>query len=231
MGAALSYENSSLDVDDTRAGSDGERFQVGFSATRRLGATELSGSLAIGYGDYEVQRNPWPGVDVDGTQKLWLYSAQLRAARLFDVRGWHIKPRLDLGVDYLSMGSFNESGDTNFRIQHDGQDETYVHLQPAVDISTELETVTGNLIRPRLSLGITQFIGNAAPQVRGRFAATPAAVAPFTTTTELDKTRLDVAAGLDVLASKNLVVRAEVFGSFSENSETYGGGLGLAMRF
>jgi hypothetical protein len=98
-----------------------------------------------------------------------------------------LQPRIDLGVDYLSMDGFSESGGSDFRIRHNGEDTTYVNLQPAIDIATELETGDGLLIRPKLSLGITQFIGASAPSVTGIFASTPAEVAPFTTSTEQDK--------------------------------------------
>jgi hypothetical protein len=231
LGGALSYEGSNLNADDSDASSDGERFQAGVSAKRRFDATEVSGSLAVGYGHFDIDRNPWPGVNIEGTQTLWLYSGQLRAAHLLTYGHWTFKPRIDLGVDYLSMGGFSESGGSAFRIRHDGENTTYVNLQPAIDIATELETDNGVLIRPKLSLGITQFIGGSAPSVTGSFAPAPAEVAPFTTSTELDKTRFDVAASVDVFTRKDLIVRAEVFGSFADNTESYGGGLALAMPF
>jgi len=106
-----------------------------------------------------------------------------------------------------------------------------VNLQPAIDIQTEFETDNGLLIRPRFSLGITQFIGASAPSVTGSFASAPAEVAPFTTSTELDKTRFDVAASVDVYTRRDLVVRAELFGSFSNNSDSYGGGLQVELPF
>lgn len=70
VAGALAYESSSLSVDDSNTGSGGDRVQVGVSAKRRFGASELSGSLAIGCGDYEVSRSLWPGVASDGSEKL-----------------------------------------------------------------------------------------------------------------------------------------------------------------
>ncbi len=231
LGAALSYEDSNINADDSNASSNGNRFQVGVSAKRRFDATELSGSLAIGYGDFDINRNPWPGVDSDGTQRVWLYSGQLRAARLFKQGRWTFKPRIDLGVEYLSMDGFNESGDNDLRVRFDDESNTYVNVQRAIDIATEIETDDGMLIRPKLTLGITQFLSNAAPSVTGRFAAAPVDVPPFTASTDLDKTRFDVAASVEVFTRKDLVVRAEVFGSFSDNSQSNGGGLNVAMPF
>jgi len=65
----------------------------------------------------------------------------------------------------------NESGSSDFGIWIGGDDQTYVNLQPAIDIQTEFETDNGLLIRPKLTLGITQFLGNAAPSVTGRFVS------------------------------------------------------------
>lgn len=129
------------------------------------------------------------------------------------------------------MDGFSESGSSNFRISIEGEDNTYVYVQPAIDIATEIETGDGMLIRPKLTLGITQFLGNSAPSVTGRLVSAPRDVAPFTASTELDKTRFDVAAAVDIFTRSDLIVRAEVFGSFSDNSKSYGGGLNVAMPF
>ena len=233
LGAALSYEGRNLNVDDSNASSDGGQFQAGVSAKRRWDATELSGSLAVGYGDFDNDRALWPGAAVSGTQKLWLFSGQVRIAHLIEWGRWAIKPRLDLGIDYLTMDAFNESGTTDFRlrIDADGQRDTYVNLQPAIDIATEIETADGLLIRPKLTLGITQFLGNTSPAVTGRFAGAPGNVASFTASTGLDQTRFDVTAAVDIFTRTDLMVRAEVFGSFSDSSESYGGGLKFGMSF
>jgi hypothetical protein len=39
------------------------------------------------------------------------------------------------------------------------------------------------------------------------------------------------ARSVDVFTRNDLVVRAELFGSFSDNSESYGGGLKVALPF
>lgn len=231
LGGALSYEGRNLDAKDSNASSTGDQFQAGVSAKRSWDATELAGSLAIGYGDFANDRALWPGATVSGTQQLWLFSGQLRVAHLIEQGRWAFKPRLDLGVDYLAMDGFNESGVTDFRLQADAQRDTYVNLQPAIDIATELETARGLLIRPKLTLGITQFLGNPAPSITGRFAAAPGTVPSFTASTGLDQTRFDVAAAVDLFTRQAWMVRAEVFGGFSDRTENYGGGLKVALSF
>lgn len=216
---------------ESRARSDGSQIQAGVSARRRFGATELSGSFALGYGDFDIDRDPLPGVSLAGSQRMWLVSGQLRAAHLIERERWTLVRRIDLGVDYLSMDGFRESGDGGLGLQVDASDDTYVHLQPAIDIGAEFETDAGVLIRPRLTLGVTQFLGDANPAVTGRFAAAPSDVGPFTASTGLDRTRLDLAAGLDILARGNVVVRAEASAGLSQNSESYAGALSIEIPF
>ncbi|WP_462328835.1 hypothetical protein [Thiohalocapsa halophila] len=231
VGGALSYELRDLDARDSNASSDGGQFQIGVSATRGFGGTQLSGSVSVGYGQFDIERSPFPGTSLDSTQELWLLSGQLRAAHRVEQGGWSFEPRLDLGVDHLSMDAFDESGHSDFRLGVGSDGGIYVHLQPALDIAGEIDTAEGMLIRPTLSLAITQFLGGARPSVTARFAGAPAGIAPFTAGTDLDKTRLDLAAGLEVLARRNLTLAAEVFGSLSDNSESYGGGLKVQWVF
>jgi outer membrane autotransporter protein len=231
LGGALTYEGRNLNVDHSNASSDGSQFQAGVSAKRRWDATELSGSVAIGYGDFDNDRALWPGAALSGTQQMWLFSAQLRASHLIQWGRWSLKPRLDLGVDYLAMDTFDESGTNGLRLRIDSQHDTYFNLQPAIDIATEIETDDGLLLRPKLTLGITQFLGDTRPSVTGRFAGAPGDVTSFTASTGLDRTRFDIAAGVDIFTRQNLMLRAEVFGSISNHSESYGGGLKLGMSF
>ena len=108
LGAAISYETVDLGVTDSYTSSDGYILQAGASAKRRFGATELSASLAIGYGDFDIDRNPLPGISLGGHQRQWSASGLLRAAHLIERGGWSFRPRIDLGVDYLSMDGFDE---------------------------------------------------------------------------------------------------------------------------
>ena len=231
VGGALAYERRNLSVRDSRASSDGSQIQAGVSAKRRFGATELSGSFALGYGDFDIDRDPLPGVLLGGSQRMWLASGQLRAAHLIERGRWTLIPRIDLGIDYLSMEGFREAGDGGLALRVDAADDIYVHLQPAIDIGAEFKPEAGVLIRPRLSLGVTQFLGDAAPTATGRFAAAPGDVEPFTARTDLDRTRFDVAAGLDIFTRNKMVLRAEASASLSQNSECYAGGLNIEIRF
>jgi hypothetical protein len=116
-------------------------------------------------------------------------------------------------------------------VEIDGVSETYVHLQPALEIATELEPKAGILLRPRLSVGFTQFLGDSAPSITGRLADAPTEIDSFSASTRLDRTRLDIAADLDVFARNKMVIRAGAIGTFSENSRGYGMDLKLEVPF
>jgi len=80
-------------------------------------------------------------------------------------------------------------------------------------------------------LGITQFLGNASPSTKSRFAIGEPEVPSFTTRTDMDRTRFYLSAGVDIWMHKSLTTRAEVFGSFSDNSKGYSGGLTFSVPF
>jgi len=230
-GGGFSYEDRNLHVDHSNARSDGYQLQGGVFAKRRIDALELSGTLSVGYGDFDIDRLLWPDERADSTQKLWLTSGQLRAACLFDQGGWYLRPRVDLGFDYLSVDGFDESGSSDLRLRMDGQNDTYYNVQPALELGADYSTEGGTLLRPQLTLGITRFLGDADPSTTARFLASDVQVPSFTTSTDMDKTRFDVAAWIDIFTSSDIVARAEVFGSFSNNIDSYGGGLKLSIPF
>ncbi len=144
---------------------------------------------------------------------------------------WTLRPRIDFGATYVSAGSFNESGGNALRVGMDGSSNTYFDVQPAIDFMTEFEASDGTLVRPILTLGVTQFLGDPTVTDRGRVLAAPGTVASFSGSTDLDRTRLNLAAGVDVFTREDVAVRAEFAGSFSEHSSGYGAALKFEMSF
>lgn len=231
FGGALSYEQRDLDVDQSTLSSDGYQVQAGLFVKRRLAAWEIGGSLAFGYGDFDIDRSLWPGERARSTQSLWLASGQLRAAYLIDRSDWYLKPRVDLGIDYLSMDGIDESGQGALRLTIDRDSQTYLNLQPAIELGADLTSGNGMLVRPRMTLGITQYIGQANPSASARLVSGDAHLDAFTIDTDMDKTRFDASAGIDLFTRKNVVARAEVLGRFSRNSTSYGGELKVSVPF
>lgn len=229
LGAAFGVEAQNLNV-DTIATSDGEVYHGGVVVKHTLGNTMFSGSLAGGYGDFDITRYLFSGDVAMGTQTMWLVSGQISASHAF-VRGhWYLKPRVDLGFDHLVTNGFSESGAGGADLNVNGNTQTYYNVQPAIELGGEIGMPNDMLLRPKLVLGLTQFLGDAAPKTTSSFVDTPSAAA-LTTTSEFDKTYFDLSAGLELLASDRLSLSATGFGQFSKNITSYGGSAKFAVRF
>jgi hypothetical protein len=78
---------------------------------------------------------------------------------------FYFRPRVDLAAVGLMTSGFDEDGDNPFRLQVDGGDETYFAVLPELEVGAEFEPRLGMLVRPRLILGATRFLGGAEPSV------------------------------------------------------------------
>ncbi|MBW8640302.1 autotransporter outer membrane beta-barrel domain-containing protein [Hoeflea sp. WL0058] len=230
IGTGFSIGTQSLSVDDI-ADSDGNFYQGGVVAKHTMGNTLLSASLTGGYGDFDITRYLYSSDFAQGNETLWTISGQISASHAF-VRGdWYLKPRVDIGFDHVNMNGFTEAGAGGASLTIDDNAQTYYSIQPAIEIGGEIAAANGVLFRPSVSVGLTQFLGDAAPATSASFADTPAGIAPFTTASEFDTTYFDVTAGFEVLATERLSVTAEGFGQFSDSITSYGGSAKLAVRF
>jgi len=231
IGGGVSYEYRNLSVNDSDVDSDGGLFQAGLTAERQFGATEISGFVSLGYGRFDTDRTPLPGVSLGGTQDQWIYSGRLRAARLFEAKDLTFKPRVDLGVHHLVMNGTDETGDDGIGISFDKSRNTLFYVQPAVETAYEFELDDGVLVRPRLTVGVTQFLGDKSVSVDGRLIGAPSDLGTFGASTEVDRTRIDVAAAADLFTRDGLTVRAVAAGGFSKNVQSYGASLKLEIPF
>ncbi len=231
LGGGLSYETSNLNISSANATSDGQQFQGGITVKKLIGALELAGAAAIGYGTFDVTRAPVIGDTVTGTQKIKQASSQLRASHLFNMGSWYISPQAGAAVDYVYLDKYTESGSSSYALDSDATGDIYYSLQPAIDIGAEFKSDDGVLVRPKLSLGITHFLGDTSSEVTSRFVSAPSDVSDFTSVSTVDRTHFEIAAGVDVFANTDWTIRAEVTSSFSENTRSVGGQLKFALDF
>ncbi len=230
LGAGLSWEGHQLRT-KSAATSDGDLVNLGFSAKRRFDALELSATLASGYGSYDLRRPLAIGGAVRADQDVWSVGGHVRAAYLLGGNAWFVTPRVDVGVEWLSMPGFRESGSSPFALRVRSQSDTYYTVQPAVEIGTEFAVGGGMQIRPRLTAAVTQFLGDPSASVSASFASAPAGAGTFKTRTDLDRTRFEGALGADLFGIGGLVFRGDVFGTASGNSRGYGGSVKLEIPF
>ncbi|MEM8572871.1 MAG: autotransporter outer membrane beta-barrel domain-containing protein, partial [Pseudomonadota bacterium] len=231
IGGALGYEWQRLNVSGAAASSDGHSVFAGLSAKRHFGALEFGVSSSLGYGNYDIDRQPFPGVRVDADQSVWSLGGRVRAAYIFGSEKAFLKPRVDLGVDHVFGSNFSENGATGTRLSIDTHDETYVSLSPAVEFGTELVALDGLRFRPNVTVGLTQYLNSPSASLTAKFADAGAAVDGFDTSTDIATTFFDLSGGIDVFAKDHAVLRAGAFTSLSSDDTIYGGSLRLEVPF
>ncbi len=231
VGGGFSFETSSLSVAEASASVGGQQFQVGVAATREFSLLDLSGVVTGGVGSYNYIRDPFLGDPLDATQTMGLIGGKLEASRRIEIGDWYVRPRGSVGFDYLSTGDYNEYGENAYALRIEGSDEVYTNLQAGLDIGAQFTLESGVMIRPTLSAGVTQFLGDTSPIATAQFQASPSYIPDFDSKANFDRTYLDLSAGLDVLAARNTAIRAEVGGSFSENTTRLGGQLKFSVNF
>ncbi len=228
LGGAFRYANSSLTASQASSTSEGNQYFAGVSAKRRFDNIELGAAFGFGYGSFDNKRAPF-GASASGEQGLWSISSQLRAAYLYQHEAFYVKPRLGLGIDHFFSSSYSESGSSSFLLDVKTESETYVSFQPAVEVGGEWDLPYEARVRPYFSFGITQYIGDPSVNLNASFLGSTAQ--PFSSGTDLDGTRYDIAGGIDLFASQSAVLRLEGASSLSKNSTLYGGSLRLEVNF
>ncbi|MEM8569647.1 MAG: hypothetical protein AAGG56_01955 [Pseudomonadota bacterium] len=229
LGGAFQYSDTSLDVDGGGASSDGEVYYLGVSGKGIYGNVEIGGSLAASYGSFDNTRRPVDGGRANSSQDQWTVSGQVRATYLMTEGNRFVKPRIGLGFDHSFGNSFTETGTSEFLMSVDTSDETYFHVQPAIEFGADYALENGIRLRPQLTLALTQYIGNPSVSADARFVS--AGLPGFENEVDVDATWFDIQASLDLFTVEGATLRADVNSSFSENSQSFGGGLRLEVPF
>ncbi|MDP5220570.1 autotransporter outer membrane beta-barrel domain-containing protein [Ruegeria sp. 2205SS24-7] len=230
-GAALAYETSDLDFDTINASSDGYHLQAGLSVKRYYGPWELGAGASIGFGSADITSEVLAGQSVKGTQDFLSYGAEVRAGYMIDQGAWFAKPLMSLGFAGLRTDGYSETGSTGAELDVDGDTETFFYARPAIEFGGQFEGTNGTIFRPKATLAISQLLGGADVSTTARLASAPSGLSSFAWNAELDRTRFEVAAGMDIFASNGMVVNVNGFGVFSENSRDLGASLRLSIPF
>ena len=174
LGGALGYEHSELET-STNAQSDGDRFNGGGVLTYNPGALLLSAAVSGGTGSYDIDRPiSFTGFSAlaKGDTDIDNVSGRLRAAYLFDLGGWYLKPLVDLDATGLDLDGTKERGADGTSLVVKGNDQTYLSASPALEIGTQFAMASGTLIRPYVRGGVTVF-DETEFTLKASFAGTP----------------------------------------------------------
>jgi len=112
------------------------------------------------------------------------------------------------------------------------EDQTNYSVRPALEWSMDVKRADGGVLRPRVVVGLTQYLNDPSPALSASFLGVGAGVvAPMQVSAEVAKTYGDVLLGVDIVGQKNLTFGANLFGQFSGKSTQFGGGLQMKMAF
>ncbi|HVS26486.1 MAG TPA: autotransporter domain-containing protein [Burkholderiales bacterium] len=233
-GFGISFETSTLHV-GSLAESDGTQFEFGVIAKRNEGPTAFSASLSVGHGSYHNNRFVnllVPGTTAQSDQGVTFAASHVRLSRDFGQDTvWYLRPLIDVGITYVYHSAFNETGAGAANLNVKSGDQTLVSLQPGLEVGREFKTGGGILIRPFGMVGVTQFLSGTTPGITAVLQGAPAGTAPFTVTSEMDKTYANLSVGVDTLSVNGITLRVSYTGQFSTHSEFHSASLKLSIPF
>ncbi len=230
LGAAVAYEYWRAEADDDIWRNTADQFQGGVVLKHQIGGTALSAGLNGGFGDVDIRRDATPTATAKGDQDVAFVGGQLRAAHAIEFGAWYLKPRSDLNVAWVHTDDVNESGAGAASLDVEDDRQTYIAVQPALEVGGEFATDGGYLLRPRASIGLTHFLKDPSPTAQARFATAPAGPA-FAATSDVERTWLDLEVGVDVLSTRGINVGLSGFTQLADNAYQLGGALRLTIPF
>lgn len=162
LGGSLAYQLSDLDSDHDLTSPNGNSVMGGAILKRQTGPLLLSVAVDAGYGWYDSERDIDLATRTEKGQGL-ARRRQCRPARAaYEVpfERWYLRPSLDLGGDYVRIGSFRRArrlalqSRRRFRGQDDLQRDPECRAGHAIDLAD------GSTLRPHLDLGFTAASAN-----------------------------------------------------------------------
>lgn len=234
LGLSVSYEDVQSSVGDL-ASIDGHLVQGGMVIKGRSGATTWAGSVAGGHGWFDTQRAvniaDLGGV-AEAMQELSFISGGMQVAHSFEHGDTYFRPMFEAAITSIHQYGFSETGGGLGNLAVEASDELYVALTPSLEIGAELALGDGgNLLRPRIKLGVTRYVGDENPTVTSRLVGTPDNVASFSSSAGHDKTLGNVEVGFDLLTVGGVTIRMDGLAQFGENTELYQGDIKVTVPF
>ena len=231
LGFNLAYEPYTAEADGGVWRGTADRVVAGVALKRQIGDTALSLALGGGWAEVATRREAGPAGTARSSQDSRFLSLVGRVAHAFVDGDRYLKPRLDLGIIRVSTDGAAETGAGLADLTVAVSAQTSVALSPAVEVGGEFGDPAGTLLRPRLALGLTQYLDDPAPSVDARFAAAPPAAGGFTFAGDAARIRFDAEAGLDILTARGFDLRLNATAQWDEQSVSYAGFLGLSYAF
>jgi uncharacterized protein with beta-barrel porin domain len=204
--ASLGYDSHFISFRDVPAQFSGE-MGVGAAALKwQQGPGVIAVSVAGGGGEFSSQRE----IDLAGPYlspnlaqarfNVSFVEADLQAAWESSNGPAYIKPRIDINVNYESLGAFAETGAGAIGSRSNGSSHTGIAAKPAVEIGYDIHS-SGPMIRPWVILGAA-WRPDAKFDISSSFIGSLPAAGTYVQSTRIDKLTGTVAAGFDIVENK-----------------------------
>lgn len=223
LGVGLGYDDT-LVKNDVLSKAQGHRFEGGASLTYRSDGFALGGTVSAGFTNYDVTRRIFFGdfaSQSEGNQHVRTLTGELAASYTADLGNLYIKPAATLVATHLRSSALVETGGTDTDYAIDRKAEWHLAARPSIEIGGDIAHDTGLRIQPYVRGGATVLFDEDFA-LTGRFANAGDLGDGFATTTELDRTTIDLDAGFRFVIGKNSALNAEYVGRFSDEQRNHG---------
>lgn len=232
LGYGVALSEGHYTMDDLATASS-HSLQLGLVHKRQDGRELVSRSLTLGHAWFDTERVvnlPVAGTLASSDQHVSYLSGHWRYNQLLEGQNWYLRPALDLGVNWLHLWGFEESGAGGSGLAVEGSDHVIGSVQPGVEWGGEFETRDGSLARPFLRASMTHWVNNSV-EVSARLLGAPSGVAPFNVDGALDDTIVGIEAGLDLFHGDGRTL--SLYGAYWASEHTRESSLGfkLALPF
>jgi hypothetical protein len=229
LGAALGWETSSLSFDG--ASGDVDRVQAGLVGKLERGATTFATSISGGWYGTSLDRTvvtPEGIVTAHGDPDGGFVAAHARIDYRFELGGLYLKPAADVGITYLSQGSYKESGAGGYGLSVGSLDLTTVSVNPFIEVGGVF-AIDGMKANARVRGGVLALFGDD-PSVNASFVGAPKGPS-FAIVNDDDDLFADLGAAIDLAVSDRLVVKGSIDALLSGDEQSVGGALRLNLSF
>uniref|UniRef100_UPI00273F65E8 autotransporter outer membrane beta-barrel domain-containing protein n=1 Tax=Stappia sp. MMSF_3263 TaxID=3046693 RepID=UPI00273F65E8 len=211
--------------------SDGHGIHAGgvlkYTRDAWLATAAVTGSYTWGDSSRFV---PASGATAQSEQKAAGISARLRMAHQFDFGGVFAIPTLDLDMSWIHDFGYTERGAGSFGLAVDAHDMFLADLHPQLRLGTDIRFGDDVVVRPYLEAGVAIALDDEHRMTQS-FTAGALAGTRFSVTTDRDRVRGTVAAGLSVLQAERFEAKLRYDGSFGRESRSHAASFKFGLHF
>lgn len=155
-------------------------------------------------------------------------SAHARVDHRFDAGAVYVKPTADVGITYLSQGSYTETGAGGYGLSVGSLSTTTVSLNPFLELGGAF-TVGGIAANASVRGGVLALLGDD-PSVKAALLGAPAGPT-FRIVDDSEDLFADLGAAIDLAVTDRLILKGSVDALLSGSEQSVGGALRLELSF